>query len=57
MSLTIIDPAISAAAIAGAAVFIPGAAGKVAGPVIGHVVADGKLSEHKRFRVRPRMMR
>ncbi|MCJ1400077.1 hypothetical protein MMC11_003280 [Xylographa trunciseda] len=37
----VMDPAISAAAIAGAAVFIPGAAGKVAGPVLGHVLADG----------------
>ncbi|MCJ1288014.1 hypothetical protein MMC26_007367 [Xylographa opegraphella] len=45
----VMDPAISAAAIAGAAVFIPGAAGKVAGPVLGHVLADGynHLAENK----------
>ena len=55
MSLIFIDPAISAAAIAGAAVFIPGAAGKVAGPVIGHVLADGKLFGHEMFSVRARM--
>ena len=56
MSLTVIDPAISAAAIAGAAVFIPGTAGKVAGPVLGHVVADGKPPGLDIFSVRPRMM-
>jgi len=44
----VMDPAISAAAIAGAA-FIPGVAGKVAGPVMGHVLADGynHLAENK----------